>query len=75
MNTIRTGTLIGLACLGAALACAVQAVREHARRSAREAAGSRAIQDWESEGGALATQPQVPGAAGETTSATTAAGL
>ncbi len=63
MKAIRTGTVIGLACLGASLVCAALLVREAARRRARDGAGRRAIEDWESEGGALATQAQVPGTA------------
>ncbi|MGE3772725.1 MAG: hypothetical protein AB7I32_07345 [Gammaproteobacteria bacterium] len=75
MNVIRSGTLIGLACLGAALVCALKLVREDARRRARGGTPREPIEDWESEGGALATQPQVPGTAPRTTSATPASGL
>ncbi|HMM76272.1 MAG TPA: hypothetical protein PJ986_11230 [Gammaproteobacteria bacterium] len=72
MNAIRTGTLIGLACLGA---CALMLVRADARRRARDSTARRAIEDWESEGGATATQPQVPGTTAPTGAATAAPGL
>jgi hypothetical protein len=46
----------------AGVGCAIAYVRGEARRIARERDEKRQLQDWESEGGALATQPQVPGA-------------
>ncbi len=73
MNSNRTRTLVGLACLGLSLACALKLIREDARQRAREADRRREIQDWESEGGALATQPQVPGTPPSATSSATAA--
>lgn len=47
--------------VGAGVGCAVAYVRREARRIARERDEQRQLQDWESEGGALVTQPQVPG--------------
>ncbi len=73
MNANRTHALIGLACLGLSLVCALKVIREEARRRACEADRRRELQDWESEGGALATQPQVPGAPPSTTSSAAAA--
>ncbi|MCC7120513.1 MAG: hypothetical protein IT493_03055 [Gammaproteobacteria bacterium] len=61
MKSIRIGTVITLACLGAAVFGALVLAREHARQQARGSMQRRQIEDWESEGGALATQPQVPG--------------
>lgn len=72
MNAIRTGTLIGLACLGA---CALMLVRADARRRARDSTRRQAIEDWESEGGATATQPQVPGTPPRASAETAAPGL
>jgi len=59
MKTHRSVTWL---LVGAGVGCALAYMRREARRVARERDEKRQLQDWESEGGALATQPQVPGA-------------
>lgn len=48
--------------VAAGVGCALAYLSREGRRIARERDEKRQLQDWESEGGALATQPQVPGA-------------
>lgn len=47
--------------VGLALGLAWAVAQDESRRRARARDERRQMQDWESEGGALATQPQVPG--------------
>lgn len=59
---MRMHSGLGYVFVGLTLGLAYVVALEESRRRARLRDERRQVQDWESEGGATATQPQVPGA-------------
>lgn len=60
---MRGSAMTGLVFAACSLALAVAVIRHDASRRAVRRSERQQVQDWENEGGALPTAPQVPGAA------------
>ena len=62
VQAMNTAQRLRLLCVGLSLGLAYVLARAESRRRRRSQIEHRQVQAWEGEGGATASQPQVPGA-------------